>query len=54
MSTIKERLLGSLLGQREDINKKLLWWNDKNIPNPQLEIQLMNIDMRIDNLMSNG
>ena len=50
-ATSKDRLLETLIQQRNSIQKKLTNWADKNMVNPQLESQLMNIDMRIDQLL---
>ena len=51
MEKILEKLLNSLIAQREDVSEALLSWNEKNMSNNQLERQLLNVDMRIDNLL---
>lgn len=48
---VLEDMLRSLMAQRLKVNNKLQNWNDKNMVNSQLEMQLSNLDMRIDVLL---
>ena len=51
MKEIKQRLLQSLIEQRENISESILDWANKNTPNFELNQQLINIDIRIDQLL---
>lgn len=49
---MREKLLQSLLNQREEANEELLKWNKMGMINAQLETQVMSLDARIDVLLT--